>query len=403
MFLNGDVLVQKFGGSSMASVERIRRVAERVAEKAARGHRVVVVVSAMGDTTDELINLMEKVSVEPDKRELDQMMATGEMVSSALAAATLKSLGVRARSFNAFNLHLLSEIEGGEYNIKQIGRLNNLARFLEPGSVAVVAGFQGITEEGDLTTLGRGGSDLTAVVLARELGQKVCEKYTDEDGIYTADPRHVPEARKVWHLNYEEMKTLARYGNGILHPRAISCAMESEIRIHVRSSFSKAEGSVVGPTGDSSIPVKSIAVQSKNVISRIEGIKKLPPIFWSELDSSGIKILLREWKKYNQIQGSLRLGFSREEAFSAIPFCWEQAVKLDAEEVENFSNVNTISIVGEGLGSNPGIVKSFLNRLNKEKIFPIIVDHQGIRLSLSVENPDSNRALKVLHDLISLT
>ncbi|MFZ5951863.1 MAG: aspartate kinase, partial [Candidatus Rifleibacteriota bacterium] len=250
MFANGDVLIQKFGGSSMGSVDRINRVAERIAEKAKRGSRLVVVVSAMADTTDDLIGLMNKVSIDVDRREYDQMLATGEMVSASLAAAALQKLGIRARSFNAFNLHLLSEMQNDEYNIVQVGRGNNLARFLEPGSVAVVAGFQGITAEGDLTTLGRGGSDLTAVVLAAELGQKVCEKYTDEEGIYTADPRIIPQARKIWHLDYEEMLELAAFGNGILHPRAISCARDHQIRIHVRSSFSRAEGSVVGPDGD---------------------------------------------------------------------------------------------------------------------------------------------------------
>ena len=272
MFANGDVLIQKFGGSSMGSVERITRVAERIAARAARGNRMVVVVSAMGDTTDDLIELMNKVTPVPDRRELDNVMATGEMVSASLMASALARLGIRARSYNAFNLHLLSELQGDDYNIVQIGRRNNLARFLEPGSVAVVAGFQGITADGDLTTLGRGGSDLTAVILARELGQKVCEKYTDEDGIYTADPRIIPDARKVWHLDYEEMLTLAAFGNGILHPRAVSSARDCEIRIHVRSSFSQAEGSVVGPDGDDQIPVKSITCDNRLVYTRIHGL-----------------------------------------------------------------------------------------------------------------------------------
>ena len=224
MFKNGQVLIQKFGGSSVASVERIKNAAVKIAEKAKRGYPMVVVISAMGDTTDELIALIHKISTFPKRRELDHVMATGEMVSASLMASALTELGVKAKSFNAFNLQLFSELCGSDYCITKIGRQKEFEEFLQPSSVAVVAGFQGITNEGDLTTLGRGGSDLTAVVMARELGQKVCEKYTDEDGVYTADPRIIPAAGKVWHLSYDEMLTLAHFGNGILHPRAISLA-----------------------------------------------------------------------------------------------------------------------------------------------------------------------------------
>ena len=273
MFENGEVLVQKFGGSSMGSIERIKRVANRIAQKANKGKRMVVVVSAMGDTTDNLISLMNEVTSTPSRRELDCIMATGEMVSSSLAASALSALGIRAKSFNAFNLQFFSKFNGNDYDITDIGQINKLCEFLEPpGTVAVVAGFQGITDSGDLTTLGRGGSDLTAVVLAEWLGQKVCEKYTDEDGIYTADPRFIPDAKKIWHLDYDEMQELALSGNGILHPRAISSARNSEIRIHVRSSFSTEEGSVIGPDGDNSVFVKSITVKkidNKSIITLV--------------------------------------------------------------------------------------------------------------------------------------
>ena len=307
MFNNGDILVQKFGGSSMGSVERIKRVAERIAEKANRKSSMVVVVSAMGDTTDELISLMDSVTKNASRRELDCIMATGEMVSSSLMASALLDLGVNAKSFHAFYLQLFSELKDKDYDITDIGKINNLCDFLSNrGNVAVVAGFQGITKEGDLTTLGRGGSDLTAVVLAKWLGQKVCEKYTDEDGVYTADPRIIPDAKKVWHLNYDEMLELACSGNGILHPRAISTARDSEIRIHVRSSFSNEEGSVVGPDGDDSIDVKSITMkridENDVVISLIGcGLKNsgnlssvyvdaIKDYFPSEINHNGIKL-----------------------------------------------------------------------------------------------------------------
>jgi len=398
MFANGEVLVQKFGGSSMGSVERIKKVAERIAEKARRGHRMVVVVSAMGDTTDDLIALMNKVTPVPERRELDHIMATGEMVSASLAAAALKDLGVRSRSFNAFNLQLFSEMQGEDYNIVRIGRARQLAEFLEPGTVAVVAGFQGITGDGDLTTLGRGGSDLTAVILARELGQKVCEKYTDEDGIYTADPRIIPDARKVWHLSYDEMLMLAGFGNGILHPRAISSARDCQIRIHVRSSFSNAEGSVVGPDGDDQIAVKSITCDNKLVYMRMHGVVQPDAVLLEDLANQPFKPSVQQFKPYNQLKGSFRLGFRRSDAFSAIPFCWEHAARLNADEVECFANLTTITLVGCGLAGNSQLAATFARTLGN--IVPTVEQHDRIRLSYAVDKTEVKPAMEALHRAI---
>ncbi|MEW6708262.1 MAG: aspartate kinase [Candidatus Riflebacteria bacterium] len=398
MFANGDVLIQKFGGSSMGSVDRINRVAERIAEKARRGSRLVVVVSAMADTTDDLIGLMNKVSIDVDRREYDQMLATGEMVSASLAAAALQKLGIRARSFNAFNLHLLSELQNDEYNIVQVGRGNNLARFLEPGSVAVVAGFQGITVDGDLTTLGRGGSDLTAVVLAAELGQKVCEKFTDEEGIYTADPRMIPQARKIWHLDYEEMLELAAFGNGILHPRAISCARDHQIRIHVRSSFSRAEGSVVGPDGDPGLALKSITADGKLAVVKIQGASSPDTDFYQNLAQASFKPVLQQWIGYNQQNGSLRLAFRKQDAFEALPFCWEEAFRLGAEEVVCHANLLTVSLVGCGV--NTLETRLFLEVLDQAGIVPVLWQHDRRRLSIAVEKEKSQSAVAALHNIL---
>ena len=399
MFPNGEVLIQKFGGSSMGSVERIRKVAERIAALASTGKRLVVVVSAMGDTTDELISLMNKVTPVPARRELDHIMATGEMVSASLAAAALQDLGINARSFNAFNLQLYSEMQGEDYNIVRIGRVAELARFLEPGAVAIVAGFQGITTDGDLTTLGRGGSDLTAVILARELGQKVCEKYTDEDGIYTADPRIIPDARKVWHLSYDEMLMLAGYGNGILHPRAITSARDCEIRIHVRSSFSNAEGSVVGPDGDDQLAVKSITCDSKLVFMRMHGVARPDDLFITDLARQSFKPAMLQFKPYNEIKGSLRIGFRRVDAFAAIPFCWEHAARLHADEVDCFANLTAVTLVGCGFNLNPTLAAAFSLKLGE--IVPVVEQHDCIRLSFAIEKAEVKPAMQAMHHLIT--
>ncbi len=390
MFKNGQVLIQKFGGSSVASVERIKNAALKISEKAKRGYPMVVVISAMGDTTDELIALIHKISTFPNRRELDHVMATGEMVSASLMASALTELGIRAKSFNAFNLQLFSELCGEDYCITHIGRQKEFEDFLQPGSVAVVAGFQGITNEGDLTTLGRGGSDLTAVVMARELKQKVCEKYTDEDGVYTADPRIIPTASKVWHLSYDEMLNLAHYGNGILHPRAISLAKESDIRLHVRSSFSNVEGSVIGPDGDDSVPIKSITCCNKFVFSRISGLSEDSVKKLVANNNLPFKTTLLQIEK-----DSIAFGFAKADSFEAITYCWEKAAELKADRVETFSELTTISLVGSGLLYDSNLSKRIFEIA--DNLGCIIKQHDGLRVSLAVAKEHLSKALTKLH------
>ena len=390
MFKNGQVLIQKFGGSSVASVERIKNAALKIAEKAKRGYPMVVVISAMGDTTDELISLIHKISTFPDRRELDHVMATGEMVSASLMASALTELGINAKSFNAFNLQLFSELCGNDYTITKIGRQKEFEDFLKPGSVAVVAGFQGITNEGDLTTLGRGGSDLTAVVMARELGQKVCEKYTDEDGVYTADPRIIPTASKVLHLSYDEMLNLAHYGNGILHPRAISLAKESNIRLHVRSSFSNVEGSVIGPDGDDSIPIKSITCSNKFVFAKISGLSEKAVKDLTFNNNLPFKTTLQQIS-----DDSVAFGFSKDDSFEAITYCWEKAAELNADKVETFSELTTITLVGSGLLYDTSLAEKIF-KIAKE-CNCIIKQHNGLRVSLAVKKELLSKALTELH------
>ncbi len=391
MFKNGQVLIQKFGGSSVASVERIKNAAIRIAEKAKKGYPMVVVISAMGDTTDELIALIHKISTFPKRRELDHVMATGEMISASLMASALDELGIRAKSFNAFNLQLFSELFENEYCITKIGCKKAFEDFLQPYSVAVVAGFQGITNDGDLTTLGRGGSDLTAVVMARELEQKVCEKYTDEDGVYTADPRIIPTARKVWHINYDEMLTLAHFGNGILHPRAILLAKESNIRLHVRSSFSNVEGSVIGPDGDDSILLKSITCCNKFVFVRIIGLSK------TNIDSlCSDKNLPFKNIIFEKTQNSVTFGFQRNESFEAITYCWEKASDLNAEKVECFSELTTVTIVGSGLKHDKNLVENILNVA--DLCYCKVKQHSDLRVSFAIDKERLSDTLTLIHN-----
>lgn len=403
MFSPGDVLVQKFGGSSMASPERILKVAERIAEQARGGKPMAIVVSAMGDTTDDLIGLMRKIHVDPDPMEMDQLMATGEMVSCCLMASALQKLGLKARSYNAFNLDIMTDDHFGAAGIVKFGRIQELSRFISGPGVAVVAGFQGMTPERDLTTLGRGGSDITAVALARELGQKVCEKYTDEDGIYSADPRLIPEARKVWHLNYDEMETLSRYGNGILHPRSIACARDGSIRIHVRSSFSKEEGSIIGPLGNPDLPVKSLTCDKKQAIVSIKGGGRDTTL--SEFRESCEEFLPMELEEILSAEKKvLRIGFKINDSFQALPFFWNQADRFQAEDVYFMSRIVVVSIVGEGLASDPSLKERFLHLLENRNIRAELIEFHGNRLSVAVEEEHFEKMVFLWHAaLLALT
>lgn len=241
-------LVQKFGGTSVGTPERIQSVAQRIARASAQGHRLAVVVSAMGHTTDELLSLARQVSVQPHPREEDMLLTAGERISMALLSMALRDQGVSAMSFTGSQTGIITDASHRRARIKRI--LGDRVRAaLDGGQVAIVAGFQGVSETKDITTLGRGGSDTTAVALAVALGAEVCEIYTDVDGVYSADPRKVPGARKWDHLPYDLMLELAYRGAGVLHPRSVELAKKFKLPVHVRSSLNEDLGTLIGPAG----------------------------------------------------------------------------------------------------------------------------------------------------------
>lgn len=238
------LIVQKYGGSSLSSPERIKEVARRIARTRKKGNKVVVVVSAMGDTTDELLKLASQVSPNPPKRELDLLLSSGEIISSALLSMALHSLGEKAVALNGSQGGIITNEVHTRARIQRI-EVERILKELEKDKIVVVAGFQGVTSENVITTLGRGGSDLTAVALAAALKVKLCEIYTDVEGVYTADPQIVPEARKLRRISYEEMLELASSGAKVIHLRAVEVAQKYKIKLHIRSSFSEKEGTIV--------------------------------------------------------------------------------------------------------------------------------------------------------------
>lgn len=238
------LVVKKFGGSSVATLDRISKVATRIVDSKKGNTRLVLVVSAMGDTTDELLCLASRANPEPPKREIDLLLSTGEIVSSALLSMSLNSLGAEAVAFTGLQGGIITDDVHTKARIRKI-ETNRILEEIDKDRIVVVAGFQGVTQENIITTLGRGGSDLTAVALAAALKADMCEIYTDVEGIYTADPRVVPQARKLRRISYDELLEIASSGARVVHPRAVELAKNYEVRLHIRSSFNEKEGTIV--------------------------------------------------------------------------------------------------------------------------------------------------------------
>ena len=288
------LIVQKFGGSSLAGTERLRRAAGIAAEARRRGHSVLVVVSAMGDTTDELLDMAHEISAQPPARELDALLSTGEQQSAALMAITLESMGLAARSFTGWQAGIITDGSHAEARIEMIAA-GELAAALERGEIAVVSGFQGVSPEGGITTLGRGGSDTTAVALAAALDAERCEIYTDVDGIYTADPRIVSGARRLEEIDFRDMLLLAGAGSQVLHDRSVALALANDVEIRLLSSFEPGRGSRVRLLADAERPdyagvTRSEARSEITLAGRAAGTATLSELVIT-LSKSGIPVL----------------------------------------------------------------------------------------------------------------
>lgn len=288
------LIVQKFGGSSLAGAERLRRAAGIAAEARRRGHSVLVVVSAMGDTTDELLDMAHEISSQPPARELDALISTGEQQSAALMAITLESMGLAARSFTGWQAGIITDGSHAEARIEMIAA-GELAAALDRGEIAVVSGFQGVSPEGGITTLGRGGSDTTAVALAAALDAERCEIYTDVDGIYTADPRIVSGARRLEEIDFRDMLLLAGAGSQVLHDRSVALALANDVEIRLLSSFEPGRGSRVRLLADAERPdyagvTRSEARSEITLVGRAAGTATLSELVIA-LSKSGIPVL----------------------------------------------------------------------------------------------------------------
>ena len=398
--------VQKFGGTSVATAERIRRVAARIAATHRAGHQVVAVVSAMGHTTDELIQLAHQVSPRPPRRELDMLLATGEQVSIALVAMALNDLGVAAISLTGAQVGIHTD---GMFTRARIQRISTdrLRQELDRGRVVVVAGFQGITDDFDITTLGRGGSDTTAVALAAALGADECEIYTDVDGVYTADPRVVPEARLLPTVAHSEMLEMASLGAVVLQPRSVEIAAQHGVIIHVRSSFHEREGTRVVP--DSSLEkvmvvtgVTHDANVAKVVIIDVPDRPGVAYRLFSALAEQGINVDMIVQTAKQQKTTDLLFTVARTDLPQTLEITRRVAAELGTQDVRYDDTVGKVSIVGAGMVSNPGVAARMFGALADRQINIQAISTSEIKVSCLIDEKRLHEAVQAVHAAFGL-
>jgi len=402
-----DILVQKYGGTSVANPERIKNVAQRVVTAKNEGKSVVVVVSAMGDSTDDLIELAAQINGEPPAREMDMLLATGEQVTIALLAMAIKALGHDVVSLTGPQAGILTESFHGKARILDINT-KRVMKELEEGKIVVVAGFQGVCREGDITTLGRGGSDTTAVALAAALKGNVCEIYTDVDGVYTTNPRLVPEASKLKAICYEEMLELASLGAQVLHPRSVELGKSYGVEIHVRSSFNYNEGTVVkeGNQLENKELVSGVAYDINVAKIALIEIPDKPgisfKIFQALADESiDVDIIVQSIGRDGRIDISFTLP--RTDLRRAFDILQEKVIKqIGGKEVVFDDGVAKLSIVGAGMVSRPGVAAKMFEALAAEDINIEMISTSEIKVSCIIKDTDIEKGVKVVHKYFSL-
>ena len=395
------LIVKKFGGSSVANKERIFRVAERCIEEYKKGNDVVVVLSAMGDTTDELLAKAADINPNAPKRELDMLLTTGEQVSVSLMAMAMHALGVPAVSLNAYQVMMHSTSRYGNARFKRIDS-ERIRHELDSRKIVIVTGFQGVNKYDDYTTLGRGGSDTTAVALAAALRADACEIYTDVDGVYTADPRVVKNARKLKEITYDEMLELATSGAKVLHNRSVEMAKKYGVQLVVRSSMNLEEGTTV----------KEVAKMEKMLISGVAGDKNTARIsVLGVSDQPGVAFKIFHTLAKNNInvdiilqsvgrEGTKDISFtvSQEDLKPALAILEEYQEPMTIREIKWEDTVAKISIVGAGMRSNPGVAAKLFESLYNNGININMISTSEIRITVLIDEKEIDKAMQAVHD-----
>jgi len=405
------LVVQKYGGSSVADAERIKRVAERIVATRKAGHDVVVVVSAMGDTTDELLDLASQVTPLPPGRELDMLLTAGERISMALLAMAISALGFEARSFTGSQAGVLTTSTHGKARIIDVtpGRIRGA---VDEGAVAIVAGFQGVSQDTkDITTLGRGGSDTTAVALAAALDAEVCEIYTDVDGVFTADPRLVPNARRLATVTYEEMLELAACGAKVLMLRCVEYARRNGMPVHVRSSYSNKPGTLV--TGSmEDLPVEQaiisgVAHDRSEAKITVVGVPDEPgeaaAIFRVVADAElNIDMVVQNVSAAATGRTDISFTLPKGDGPTAMAALQRAQEKIGFEKLLYDDHIGKVSLVGAGMRSHPGVTATFCEALSEAGVNIEIISTSEIRISVVCRDIDLDSAVRAVHDAFEL-
>jgi len=396
------VVVQKFGGTSVADPDRLRRVAQRVVATAETGVQVCVVVSAMGSTTDELIALAGQVSERPHPRELDMLLTAGERISMALLAMAINDLGRDAVSFTGSQAGIVTDTRHGKARIVEL-RVQRVLDALAEGRVVIVAGFQGVSTTSDVTTLGRGGSDTTAVALAAGLGAEACEIYTDVEGVFTADPRIVPSARKLAAVSYEEMLELAASGAKVLALRSVEYARNHGVPIHVRSTFTESDGTRVVKEEDvlEQAIISGIASDTGEAKVTILGVPDRPGIagrVFRPLADAGIHIDMIVQNVSAAGHTDISFTLPTADLANAEPILERVAAEVEASGYTCDEDVGKVTLVGAGMRSHPGVAAGMFESLAEAGINIEIISTSPIRISCVVRTADLERAVQVLHE-----
>ena len=400
------LIVQKYGGTSVGDMARIRNVANRAAKTRGEGNDVVVVVSAMSGETDRLIRLAQQASETPDLREYDSLISTGEQVSAALLAITLQSMGVPAKSFLGPQIRILTDSAFSVARIEDV-ETKRLRRALKAGFIPIVTGFQGVDPEGNVTTLGRGGSDTTGVAVAAALKADVCEIYTDVDGVYTTDPNICPDARKLSRISYDEMMEMASLGAKVLQIRSVEFAKKYNVPIHVRSSFNEKSGTWVVKEDEKmeKVLVSGVTLNKNEARVTIIGVPDRPGIASKIFTPiSDAHIVVDMIIQNSSADGLTDVTFTipKVDLKRALKLVKKTAEEIKAREVLADENIAKVSIVGAGMVSHAGVASKMFNALSKENVNILMISTSEIKISCVVEAKYAELSARVLHQAFAL-
>lgn len=402
------LIVQKYGGTSVANPDRIKAVAERVVKSAVGGNKIVVVVSAMSGETDKLINLAHQISSNPSEREMDLLLSSGERVTSALTAMAIEELGCRAMAFTGRQIGIITDSVHTRARIEKISG-ERAKKALADNCIVVIAGFQGITETEDVTTLGRGGSDLSAVAIASALGADLCEIYTDVDGVYTTDPNIVPDARKLDKISFEEMIELASLGAKVLQTRSVEFAMKYEVPLVVRSSFNDNPGTLVTKEDEDmeKVVVSGVAYDKNQTKITVTGVPDRPGIaatIFNKIADAGIVVdMIVQNVSSDGKEADISFTVPKTESKKALSLTGELAKEMQARGVAVRDDISKISIVGVGMRTHSGVAARMFESLAKHGINIIMISTSEIKVSCIIDLKYTELAVRVLHETFELS